>query len=146
MINPERLLTRSLRAHPRGGDLAAIMAAALDAVDPAGAVRRGLAREGDAIVVAGRRYEHVGRVFVVGAGKAGAPMAQAATEILGERVAGGLVVVKEGHAGTENVKLRIENSANDERFSILSSQFNRNISSTCAMITRRNIHIGYTVA
>ena len=99
MINPDRLLTRSLRAHPRGGDLAAIMAAALDAADPAGAVRRSLAREGDAIVVAGRRYEHVGRVFVVGAGKAGAPMAQAAAEILGERVAGGLVVVKEGHTG-----------------------------------------------
>jgi hydroxypyruvate reductase len=93
----DRLMTRSLRAHPRGRAVAEIMAAALDAVDPAGAVRRHLWRDGDAIVVGGRRYERVRRVLVVGAGKAGAPMAQASAEQLGDRVIGGLVVVKEGH-------------------------------------------------
>ncbi|MBK9714116.1 MAG: DUF4147 domain-containing protein [Kouleothrix sp.] len=98
-MNPELLLTRSLRAHPRGPALAEVMAAALRAADPAGAVRRALRRDGEAIVVAERRYERVGRVVVVGAGKAGAPMAYAAAEALGDRLAGGLVVVKEGHTG-----------------------------------------------
>jgi hypothetical protein len=37
------------------------------------------------------------RVFLVGAGKAGAPMAQAVLESLGERVDGGLVIVKDGY-------------------------------------------------
>jgi hydroxypyruvate reductase len=39
------------------------------------------------------------RVFVVGAGKAGTPMAQAAAAVLGDRLSGGLVIVKEGYAG-----------------------------------------------
>jgi hydroxypyruvate reductase len=37
------------------------------------------------------------RVYVVGFGKAAAPMAQALEEMLGDRVTGGIVVVKEGH-------------------------------------------------
>ena len=41
------------------------------------------------------------RVYVVGAGKAGAAMARACEEALGERIVGGLVIVKEGHAGPE---------------------------------------------
>jgi len=93
------LLTDSLRAHPQGRALAEIMAAALAAVEPASAVRRHLQRVDDAILIGDRRYTGVGRVVVVGAGKAGAPMARAAAEILGDRVAGGLVVVKEGHLG-----------------------------------------------
>jgi hydroxypyruvate reductase len=47
------------------------------------------------------------RVIVVGAGKASAPMAAAVEEVLGERVAGGLVVVKYGHTHpTRTVQLR----------------------------------------
>jgi hydroxypyruvate reductase len=41
-------------------------------------------------------------VFVVGAGKAGAPMAQAAAGILGARLTGGVVIVKEGHMEVTN--------------------------------------------
>lgn len=99
MLNPDRLLTQSLRTHPQGQALAEIMAAALDAVDPASAVQRNLARDGDTMVVGERRYTDVGRVVVVGAGKAGAPMAQAAADVLGDRVRAGLVIVKEGHLG-----------------------------------------------
>jgi hydroxypyruvate reductase len=107
-MDPDRLLTHSLRARPQGRAVAEIMAAALDAVDPTGAVRRNLARDGDAVVVAGRRYKRIGRVLVVGAGKAGAPMAQAAAEQLGDLVHGGLVVVKEGHLGAEISDWRLE--------------------------------------
>jgi hydroxypyruvate reductase len=47
-----------------------------------------------------------GRVVVVGAGKASGAMASAVEEAWGERVAGGLVVVKDGHlAETHRVKL-----------------------------------------
>ncbi len=99
MIDKERLLTHSLRAHPHGHTVAEIMAAALNAVDPAQAVQRALRRDGDAVVVGERRYEQIRRVIVVGAGKAGAPMAYAAVAVLGEQVHGGVVVVKEGHFG-----------------------------------------------
>ena len=46
-----------------------------------------------------------GKVFVVGAGKAGAAMARGVEEVLGERIAGGLVVVKDGHTDTKGVAL-----------------------------------------
>lgn len=67
------------RAH-----LAALRAAALRAVDPASAVRR---------FFSSADFADAGRIFVVGAGKAGAAMAQAAAEILGERLTAGVVSV-----------------------------------------------------
>jgi len=100
-MQPDLLLTHSLRAHPAGLALAEIMAAALDAVDPATAVRHALRNGSDSISVGEQHYqlgEH-SRLIVIGAGKAGAPMAQAAYEVLGERISAGLVVVKEGHLG-----------------------------------------------
>ncbi|HEV7904134.1 MAG TPA: DUF4147 domain-containing protein [Pyrinomonadaceae bacterium] len=91
-----------LREHPRGRDAAAIMAAALDAVDPKAATLRALGREGQTVFVCGQGYElnAGGRVFVAGAGKAGAAMAEAAVEALGDAIACGLVIVKEGHLAT----------------------------------------------
>lgn len=106
-MNPERLLTRSLRDHPRGQALAEIMASALASVDPALSVRRYLRREGSTVVVGERRYElgADGRVIVVGGGKAGAPMAEAARAALGDRIAAGLVVVKAGHLGASGTQI-----------------------------------------
>jgi hydroxypyruvate reductase len=106
-MQADRLLTSSLRAHPGGHALAEIMAEALASVDPAASVRRYLRCEGSAVVVGDRRYELSGdsRVIVVGGGKAGAPMAQAAYELLGDRIMAGLVVVKEGHLGTSGSQL-----------------------------------------
>ncbi|HEY0734014.1 MAG TPA: glycerate-2-kinase family protein, partial [Herpetosiphonaceae bacterium] len=106
-MNPDRLLTRSLRDHPRGNALAEIMAAALASVDPAQSVRRHLRREGSAVVVGERRYElgADGRVLVVGGGKAGAPMAEAAHAALGDAITAGLVVVKTGHLGDSGVHI-----------------------------------------
>lgn len=86
-----------------------VMRAALEAVEPAEAVRRALRRAGDRLVAGGREYDltRYDRVIVVGAGKASAPMARAVEEILGERVSDGLVVVKYGHTGpTRRVRLR----------------------------------------
>ena len=85
--------------------MARVLAAALDAVDPYAAVLRHLrfavseGAEGERLWVGDRPYAlDAGRhVWVVGAGKAGFPMARAAAEALGERIAGGLVIVKDGH-------------------------------------------------
>lgn len=81
-----------------------IFRAAVAAADPHDAVRRHLAWEDGAVVVtqADGRTTRVplgphGRVWVVGAGKGSAPMAAAVEEVLGDRIAGGLVCVKDGH-------------------------------------------------
>ena len=66
----------------------AIFRAALDAADPAAAVTRYLAR---------RNFDRYRRIYVLGAGKAGASMAQAAERALGRRIAAGLINVKYGH-------------------------------------------------
>ena len=99
MIQPEQLLTASLRAAPWGAGVARVLAAALQAVEPGAAVRRYLRREGAALLVDGRPYDldQFEQVWIVGAGKASAPMAAAAAEILAERLSGGVVVVKEGY-------------------------------------------------
>jgi hydroxypyruvate reductase len=65
-----------------------MLRAALAAADPAGAVVRALE--------AGR-YDRYRRIFVVGAGKAGHTMAQAAERALGSRIEAGLINTKYGH-------------------------------------------------
>lgn len=73
-----------------------IMAAGLSAADPEKAVARSLEVEGDRITAGGVSFE-TKRVFILSAGKAAGPMARAAAELLGDRVAGGLVVTKDDH-------------------------------------------------
>jgi len=87
--------------------VAALSRAALAAVEPAAAVRRALRREGDTLFVAGRRYDLSAyrRLFVVGGGKAAAPMAAATAALLGDRLAGGLVITKYGHTLKDEARL-----------------------------------------
>jgi glycerate 2-kinase len=73
-----------------------ILAAGLAAADPKEAVLRSVRLEGNSILAGGERFE-AERVFVLAAGKAAGAMAQAAEELLGGRLAGGLVVTKYGH-------------------------------------------------
>lgn len=71
----------------------------LAAVDARAAVGRAISGNGDELIIAGSRYDlnRYGRVVVVGAGKATAPMARAVEQRLGRRLQGGFVVVKHGH-------------------------------------------------
>ena len=88
--------------------ITAVLEAALAAVDPVQATRAALQRADDTLTVAGRAYDlaRFRRVIVVGAGKAGAPMTQAVEEVLGDRISGGLVVVKTDHsAPTQRVEV-----------------------------------------
>src|SRR5690349_13224947 len=77
------MTTRTLRRDALG-----IFRASLAAADPAGAVERHLSR---------RSYERFRNIYVIGAGKAGAAMARAAERVLGRRISGGLINVKDGH-------------------------------------------------
>lgn len=66
----------------------AIFRASLAAADPAAAVERQLRR---------KDYSKYRNIYVIGAGKAGASMAQAAERVLGRRITAGLINVKDDH-------------------------------------------------
>ncbi|MHB1024243.1 MAG: glycerate kinase type-2 family protein [Desulfobacteria bacterium] len=79
--------------------------AAVDAVDPARLVASALRVEGDAVVLdaAGVRaaipLSSLWKIHLVGAGKAGRAMGEAALAALGKRVAGGVIAVPRGAEG-----------------------------------------------
>ncbi len=81
-------------------DALAIFNAAVNAVDAANAVKRHVCLDGSTLEVAGRSYALAGfnNIYLIGAGKAVVPMAQAMEELLGARLAGGIVVTKYGQA------------------------------------------------
>lgn len=82
-------------------DLQTIFQAALRAVDPGEAIRAHVRRDGQQLIVSDRTYDlgHYEALYVVGVGKAGAAMARAIEELLGDRLRGGHVIVKYGHGG-----------------------------------------------
>jgi glycerate 2-kinase len=92
-------------------DIISVLNAAIRAVDPREAVRSHVALSGDELCIGERAYRpsEIDRVFVIGGGKAGTPMAAAIYEILGMRIAAGIVNVKYGHtAGGGGWRLRFE--------------------------------------
>ena len=78
-----------------------LLAAALEAADPAAAVRRSLALDGEVLRVGQTRLPLArgARLRVVGGGKAGRAMTEAAVAVLGERIEGGVVIVPEVSPG-----------------------------------------------
>ena len=93
------ITSHSLQQHPLGAAAQTILQAALAAVEPSHAVLQVLIRQDNLLKVQGHVFDlnYFQRVFVFGAGKAGAPMAAAAAEVLGERLTGGMLIVKDGH-------------------------------------------------
>jgi len=77
------MTTNLLRRHALS-----IFRAALEAASPAGAVIRYLER---------RNFDRYENIFVLGSGKAGASMAQAAERVLGRRITAGLINVKDSN-------------------------------------------------
>ncbi len=77
-----------------------IFRAALAAADPQEAVLRHLKFDGRTIVAGRRKYSvaKFDRIQVIGAGKASAAMARAVERLLGRRIAGGWINVKDGHS------------------------------------------------
>lgn len=76
-----------------------IFQAGLKAVDPVAAIQRHVQRRGDMLLIADRQYDlkKYEKVFIVGAGKATAPMARALEDLLEDRIQAGVIVVKGGH-------------------------------------------------
>jgi hydroxypyruvate reductase len=76
-----------------------IFQAALQAVDPVEAIVRHVKLSNDVFMIGDSTYElkSYDRIFVVGAGKAVAPMAKAIEDILQDRISNGVIVVKDGH-------------------------------------------------
>lgn len=116
--NRDELLGHGLRA---SRELALRVAeAGLAACDPGLAVERMVAVEGDELVVAGRRHalDPDGRIVVLGSGKATLKIALALERILGERLDGGTVVVREGSAAVRPERIELLEAAHpipDER-------------------------------
>ncbi len=80
-------------------DAKRIVLAAISAADPKKGVKRSLRIAANELAVGTwrRRTEDIGRIFVVGAGKASAQMAAALEEVLGDRITSGIVITKYGH-------------------------------------------------
>lgn len=76
-----------------------LIATAIAAVDPQRAVLQALNWDGTRLTCGDWQWAGTGQIIVLGAGKAGAPMAAALESILGERISAGLVVVKDAHCG-----------------------------------------------
>jgi hydroxypyruvate reductase len=79
--------------------LQSIFEAGIKAVEPGQAVDRAVQRKAEGLSVFGKPYmfRDYERIFVIGAGKAGAPMAMAMEQILGDRLESGCITVKYGH-------------------------------------------------
>lgn len=89
-----------------------ILGTALVAVEPGAAIRNALSYDAATQILQARERSYslseIERVFLVGAGKAGAPMAAAVHELLGDKLTGGLVTVKYGYGSdAANEKLQI---------------------------------------
>ena len=89
-------------------DARIIFEAALKASDPVVSIRRHVRIDGETLYVGGGRYDlaELSHLYVVGAGKATAKMALAVEELLGDKITGGLVIVKRGY-GVPLKKLKI---------------------------------------
>lgn len=96
-------LPASLREHEHADAVRRVVESALDAVAPGACVRRHLARDGDALTIDGRRVPlpEGGRVRIFGAGKASLGLTRALLDLLGDRIADGLVIAK--HADVDAV-------------------------------------------
>lgn len=96
-----------------------LVRAALAAVEPATAVRAHVHLVGAKLRVDHQRYDlgSFRQIYVVGAGKADAPMAQAVEGILGDRVTAGVVSVKYGYSAPTR-RIQVEQAGHpipDER-------------------------------
>src|SRR5664280_822780 len=96
MIPAQSFWTHSLRTIPQGESITRILAEAIRAAEPGDVVKRSVSCAGDIVLVAGRSYilSDYERVHLFGVGKASMGMARALAEIIGLRLADGLVITK----------------------------------------------------
>lgn len=85
--------------------MARVLASAIAAVKPAQAVKRFLQRKGSYLQVGESRYDlqQIEHIWLVAFGKASLPMAQAAADVLGDRLSGGVVIAKSSFLSSPSV-------------------------------------------
>ena len=113
-MNSHHSMTENLRQQAQE-----IFHAALRSVNPEEAILNHVTVTEGALTVGERAFplKDYNRIFVVGAGKADAPMAQALERLLGQHITDGIIVVKDGH-GLPLTRIRIHEASHpvpDER-------------------------------
>lgn len=95
-MNPERFMTKSLRASPIGHIASDILSNSIDAVDPGKAVAQYLHREASKLYIGEKLYDlnQFDRIFLIGFGKASVAMGKSAINTLGEYLSSGILVTK----------------------------------------------------
>jgi glycerate 2-kinase len=97
LLQPESFSTHTLSRHPRGAAVTRILAAALQAVEPSAATARFIRREGESLFVNEREYflGDIGRIHILGLGKASLTMSQSVADLLTPRATRGLLIPKQ---------------------------------------------------
>lgn len=90
------LLARTLREQPWGEKTARILSAALSAVDPARLIQEKVSRQGNQVHFPGEvvDLDEIGRVFLLGLGKAARSMTFSLADLLPERLHQGYILTK----------------------------------------------------
>lgn len=93
----KKIETTTLQHHPRGSDIAQILSACIEAVEPGNAVRRFIQREKNLLRISNQMYNlyDVERVTVLGVGKATEAMSRALLDVLGSYPSRGLLIPKQ---------------------------------------------------
>ena len=104
IIQPDQLSTNSLRRSPRGNDICQVIAAAINSADAGLAIKTHVSLDADQLNISYTSYDlnEYKRVFIIGAGKAAAPMAKAIYEVVGKRITSGAVITKDGYLGSSS--------------------------------------------
>jgi hydroxypyruvate reductase len=95
-MGQERYLSYSIRKTPIADQIAAILHASMQAVDPSAAVQRAVTIHGNRLVAGSRAYDlgQFRNVVVIGFGKASVSMAEGLSARLGDRIRRGVVIAK----------------------------------------------------
>jgi hydroxypyruvate reductase len=93
---------QAVQGHPHANDVAGVLAAAIQAVDPRLAVANCLHRQGHLLTIGPITYnlQEICHLKVIGVGKAARPMLQGVADVLGDRLDCGCVITK--HAASED--------------------------------------------
>jgi hydroxypyruvate reductase len=107
LLSPATALEKDLQPAAKQQALA-VLEASLKAVNPVRAIERTLQLEGNVLRVGGTEYDLASyeHIYVLGAGKASAAMAQALEDALGRRITAGWINVKDGYtAPTRTIRI-----------------------------------------
>ena len=98
------------KLHKTRNDALAIFHAGLNAVSPKKAINRFCQRQGNVLTIGEENFDvsSFEKIYIVGAGKATAPMAAAFESLLGADLTAGIIPVKYGHTETLNTVQTIE--------------------------------------